>query len=101
LQSIYSKENSRASRVELCDNLIEGGTTPSSGMIAAVLERVKIPVMVMIRPRGGDFCYSEDEFKVMCLDIQHAKLLGVHGVVFGILNPDGKVDIDRVSNNIP
>ncbi|RIA89430.1 cutC copper transporter [Glomus cerebriforme] len=94
---VYRLENGRASRVELCDNLIEGGTTPSSGMIAAVLERVKIPVMVMIRPRGGDFCYNEDEFRVMRLDIQHAKLLGAHGVVFGILNPDGSVDIDRVS----
>ncbi|RGB32890.1 cutC copper transporter [Rhizophagus diaphanus] len=91
------KENGKASRVELCSNLVEGGTTPSSGMIAAILERIKIPVMVMIRPRGGDFCYSDDEFKVMCLDIQHAKLLGAHGVVFGILKPDGNVDIDRVS----
>ncbi|CAG8690788.1 2260_t:CDS:10, partial [Funneliformis mosseae] len=86
-----------ASRVELCDNLMEGGTTPSSGMIVTILNRVKIPVMVMIRPRGGDFCYSEDEIKVMCLDIQHAKSLGAHGVVFGILNPDGSVDVERVS----
>ncbi|CAB4487021.1 unnamed protein product [Rhizophagus irregularis] len=97
VQSAVNAENGKASRVELCSNLVEGGTTPSSGMIAAILERIKIPVMVMIRPRGGDFCYSDDEFKVMCLDIQHAKLLGAHGVVFGILKPDGNVDIDRVS----
>ncbi|CAB5393690.1 unnamed protein product [Rhizophagus irregularis] len=97
VQSAVNAENGKASRVELCSNLVEGGTTPSSGMIAAILERIKIPVMVMIRPRGGDFCYSDDEFKVMCLDIQHVKLLGAHGVVFGILKPDGNVDIDRVS----
>ena len=53
--------------------------------------------MYCINFRGGDFCYSEDEFNVMRLDIQHAKALGAHGVVFGILNPNGSVDIDRVS----
>jgi len=52
---------------------------------------------VPLNYRGGDFCYSEDEFNVMCLDIQHAKSLGAYGVVFGILNPDGSVDVDRVS----
>ncbi|CAG8643971.1 5091_t:CDS:10 [Dentiscutata erythropus] len=95
--SAINAENGGASRVELCDNLVEGGTTPSSGMISMALKRLKIPVMVMIRPRGGDFCYSEEEFEVMCLDIQHAKILGTHGVVFGILKPDGSVDVERVA----
>nr|CAG8469807.1 10123_t:CDS:2 [Entrophospora candida] len=95
--SAINAEKGGASRVELCDNLIEGGTTPSLGMIKVTLKKIKIPVMVMIRPRGGDFCYSDEEFDVMCLDIESIKSLGVHGVVFGILKPDGRVDIERVS----
>ncbi|CAG8623139.1 9016_t:CDS:2, partial [Cetraspora pellucida] len=80
--SAINAEKGGASRVELCDNLAEGGTTPSSGMISMVLKRLKIPVM---------------EIEVMCLDIQHAKNLGVHGVVLGILMPDGCVDVERVT----
>ncbi|CAG8556199.1 7688_t:CDS:10 [Acaulospora morrowiae] len=98
VMSAVTAEDGGASRIELCANLGEGGTTPSSGMITAVLKRVKIPVMVMIRPRGGDFCYSEEEFEVMRLDLEHVKKLsGVYGVVFGILKPDGSVDVERVT----
>jgi copper homeostasis protein len=84
-----------ANRVELCDNLVEGGTTPSVGAVSHTLERTDVPVMQMIRPRGGDFLYSDDEFQVMVRDIVAARELGVMGVVFGVLTAQGRVDRER------
>jgi copper homeostasis protein len=84
-----------AQRVELCDNLIEGGTTPSAGMIAMTREYRSIGLQVIIRPRGGDFCYSEIELDAMKYDIHHCKTLGVDGVVFGLLKSDGNIDYER------
>jgi copper homeostasis protein len=81
-----------AGRVELCENLVEGGTTPSAGTIALTKERLDVPVMVMIRPRGGDFCYTDLEVDVMLRDIAMARALGADGLVFGVLQPDGRVD---------
>lgn len=85
-----------ADRLELCDNLVEGGTTPSAGMIARCVERVAIPVFVMIRPRGGDFLYDPDELLVMERDIRVAADAGAAGVVFGALTPDGTIDADVI-----
>jgi copper homeostasis protein len=82
-------------RVELCDNLFEGGTTPSAGTIALTRRQLTIALNVIIRPRGGDFCYSALEYEVMRHDIEEAKRLGADGVVIGILNPDGTVDRSR------
>jgi len=81
-----------AGRVELCDNLVEGGTTPSAGAIEVAVRRLTIPVMVMIRPRGGDFLYRGAEVDVMLADIEEARRRGAHGVVFGALTADGSVD---------
>jgi copper homeostasis protein len=81
--SAMAAERGGAGRVELCDALFDGGTTPSAGMIAAVKARVAIPVFVIIRPRGGGFVYSEDEVDVMLRDIAEAKRLGVDGIVVG------------------
>ena len=89
-------ERGGADRVELCAGLPEGGTTPSAGMIAAVRKKISIGLQVMIRPRGGDFCYSADEFGIMQRDILIAKQLGASGVVFGMLNLDGTVDKERM-----
>src|ERR1700756_5895399 len=89
-------ERGGADRFELCAGLPEGGTTPSAGMIAAVRKRIKVGLQVMIRPRGGDFCYSAEEFSIMQRDILIAKQLGATGVVFGILNTDGDVDKERM-----
>ena len=84
-----------AQRVELCDNLVEGGTTPSLGMLLVTRKSVTIDINVIIRPRGGDFCYSDLEMDVMRQDILAAKKAGANGVVIGVLNPDGSVDEQR------
>jgi copper homeostasis protein len=96
VESAAASERGGADRVELCAGLPEGGTTPSAGMIAAVRKKIKIGLQVMIRPRGGDFCYSADEFSIMQRDILIAKQLGANGVVFGILSPDGSIDKARM-----
>jgi len=80
-----------ANRIELCDNLMEDGTTPSYGTIKKTLEKLDIPVMVIIRPRGGDFAYTEDELEIMKYDVQMCKELGASGVVIGAIK-DSVVD---------
>ena len=82
-------------RVELCASPAEGGVTPSVATIERVAEIKGLDLSVMIRPRGGDFLYSDDEFQTMLQDIDHARKAGATGVVFGILTADGKVDIER------
>jgi copper homeostasis protein len=84
-----------ADRIELCDNPGEGGTTPSYGVIEAVRQNVSLDVFVMIRPRGGDFHYSNYEFHSMKRDISQCQKLSVDGVVFGMVNPDGTIDKKR------
>lgn len=89
-----------ADRIELCDNPGEGGTTPSGGIIQQVKNLLTIPVFVMIRPRGGDFCYSDHEFESMKHDIAFCKTLNIPGVVFGILTTDGEIDKVRCAELI-
>ncbi len=85
-----------ADRVELCENMLEGGCTPSAGAIAFARKHLSIALFVIIRPRGADFCYSDAEFEIMQEDIKMAKALGADGVVFGILKPDGTIDTNRM-----
>lgn len=84
-----------ADRVELCASLLEGGITPSPGVVRATLGAVRIPVMAMVRPRGGDFLYSDLEFAAMLDDVAALKAAGVAGVVFGCLTADGDIDTAR------
>ncbi len=92
LTSCKTAEQAGAARVELCGGRFEGGTTPSAGLIKAVLANLKIPVVVMIRPRGGDFCYDDSEIEIMKMDIEICKKMGVKEVIFGILKPDGSIN---------
>ncbi len=93
--SAVAAERGGAGRVELCSSLIEGGVTPSAGLIEAVRDKISIGLQVIIRPRGGDFCYTEEELDVMRRDIVVAKNLRADGVVLGILDADGNVNVDR------
>ena len=95
VKSAIIAEKSGANRIELCAGVYEGGTTPSLASIQLVKENVNIPVHVIIRPRGADFCYSNIEFECMKKDILFCKEQGVEGVVSGILLANGKIDIRR------
>jgi copper homeostasis protein len=89
-----------AHRIELCGPLHDGGTTPSAGLIARCSDELLASVHVLIRPRAGDFVYSEDEILIMLKDIAIAKELGVDGVVIGALTPEGDIDVDTMSQLI-
>jgi copper homeostasis protein len=95
LESALAAQDAGANRIELCGGFPEGGTTPSFALIELVQRKLQIPVHVMIRPRGGDFLYSDTEFEVMMRDVEICKNLQVAGVVFGLLNPDGSLDISH------
>ncbi|ETE66835.1 Copper homeostasis protein cutC-like protein [Ophiophagus hannah] len=94
VESAINAERGGAGRLELCANLMEGGTTPSIGLLQVVKQCTRIPIFVMIRPRGGDFLYSDRETEVMKADIQLVKQYGADGLVFGALTEDGYVDTE-------
>lgn len=93
LSEALAAEDKGADRIELCANLSIGGTTPSYATIESAIKILRIPVMVMIRPRGGGFTYTEMELRKMEQSIEICKELGVHGIVFGVLTPDGAIDL--------
>ena len=95
LASAINAEKAGADRIELCANLQNGGTTPSIGMIEMCSKRTQIAINVLIRPRGGDFLYTDDEFEEIKTDIRKCKEYRVNGIVCGILTKDGEIDIER------
>ena len=92
IRSAIAAQLGGADRIELCDNLAEGGTTPSHGTIGMAVEHLTIPVFPIIRPRAGSFVYDDHEVEVMRRDVKHARWLGAHGVVVGALTTDGAID---------
>lgn len=100
LASSVIAQQAGANRIELCADLCVGGTTPSAGLIRLVKEKLDIPIAVMIRPRSGDFCYSEDELDTMKANIKFAKDSGVESVVFGVLTPEGQINIPKMTELI-
>lgn len=97
IESCHLAQAAGAGRIELCDNPGDGGTTPSYGFIKAARKILQIPLYIMIRPRGGDFYYSSDEFDIMKTDIKLCKDAGCDGVVLGLLNKDGSIDKKRTT----
>jgi copper homeostasis protein len=95
VDSSVAAEQGGAGRLELCAALGDAGTTPSAGMIRAVRARVRIPVVVIIRPRGGGFVYSNVEMDVMRRDIENAREAGAEGVAIGALTPAAEIDVGR------
>ena len=99
-QSAVNAQESGADRIELCSELSLGGITPSFGLIDKVMSALKIPVFVLIRPRSGNFNYTEDEFEIMKKDIEFCKKTGCHGIVSGVLNSDNSIDLERTKELI-
>ncbi len=92
ISSAIAAKDGGADRIEVCSALGVGGVTPSLGLVEQCVALGSIGVMAMVRPHGGDFCYSADEVSAMCRDIRQFKEEGVQGVVFGALTPEGKID---------
>jgi copper homeostasis protein len=95
IQSCIDAQAAGAHRIELCANPAEGGTTPSYGFIKAARDKLTIDLYPIIRPRGGDFLYTDDEFDIMKSEIKVCKVFGCNGIVTGMLNADGTIDKKR------
>ncbi len=95
VESAILAEQAGADRIELCENFSEGGTTPSYATIKIAVKKLQIPVSVIIRPRGGDFLYSDIEYELVKEDVKISKELGVNSIVVGFLISDGSIDIQK------
>ncbi|MCI2229670.1 copper homeostasis protein CutC [Polaribacter sp. MSW13] len=99
-QSAINAQKAGANRIELCSELSIGGITPSLGVLEKISQKITIPVNVLIRPRSGNFCYTDEEFEIMKNDIKICKNFGLNGIVSGVLNPDNSIDIKRTKELI-
>ncbi len=100
VESALEAQSAGADRVELCNNLIEGGTTPGFGTICSARNNLTIGLNVIIRPRGGDFLYTDLEYDIMRREIENCGECGVDGIVLGILESDGAIDVERTAKLI-
>mgnify|MGYP003582477631 CR=1 FL=1 len=100
VESAIAAQQGGADRIELCANLADGGTTPSYGQIKWCVENLRLEVWPLIRPRGGDFLYSDAEFEIILEDISYCKQIGCNGIVTGLLNENGEVDEERCAKII-
>lgn len=94
-ESALNAEKCGANRIELCDNYSEGGTTPSLATIQYLSDKLKIPINVIVRPRGGDFLYSDIEYEIIKNDVELIKSLKINGIVVGFLTADGEIDLEK------
>ena len=92
VESAIAATNGGATRIELCSNIIIGGTTPDLELFKIIRNKIQIPINVMIRPRFGDFCYTESEFEIMCRQSEKFAREGANAIVIGCLNPDGSLN---------
>jgi copper homeostasis protein len=95
IESCLAAQEAGADRIELCGSPGEGGTTPSYGLVQSAREKLEIDLYVMIRPRGGDFLYTNNEFEMMMKEVEFCKRSGCDGIVTGVLTPDGRVDKEK------
>jgi copper homeostasis protein len=100
LRSALNAQEAGAHRIELCSELAVGGITPSYGLLVAVRKQISTPVYVLIRPRSGDFSYSEAEFEIMKTDIAQCVDMGFEGIVSGVLKTDSRLDVERIETLI-
>ena len=96
IQTCFIAERAGATRIELCADPMQGGTTPSHGLVAYALQHISIPIYAMIRPRGGNFIYDDDEFAIMKKDVLACRQLGCPGIATGIQQVNGEIDADRM-----
>lgn len=100
LRSALAAQRGGADRLELCGNLVIGGTTPETELFSMVREQCHIPIHVLIRPRYGDFLYNEDEYQLICRSVTHFRKLGADGLVLGCLKPDGSLNMEQMKRLI-
>jgi copper homeostasis protein len=100
VESVLAAQEGGADRIELCQNIVIGGTSPSESLFREVKMNSDIPIRVLLRPRFGDFCYTEHEFNILKMEVKRFRELGADGVVIGILKPDGTLDMERLKELI-
>lgn len=100
VESAIAASKAGATRVELCSNLIIGGTSPSKCLFETIRKNTDIPIHVLLRPRFGDFCYSSYEYEILLGEVKMFRKLGAEGVVIGILTPEGQLDCERMAKLI-
>ena len=97
IQSCLVARKAGAGRIELCMDPLQGGTTPSHGLVQYALEKIDIPIFPMVRPRGGDFVYDAEELVIMKMDILKLRELGCPGIATGVLQRNGRIDVETLS----
>ena len=97
VESVLAAEKGGADRIELCGNVVIGGTTPSESLFREIRRHSDIKIHALIRPRFGDFCYTEYEFDIIRSEVRRFRELGAQGVVIGMLRPDGSLDVEHLA----
>ena len=97
VESVLAAEKGGADRIELCGNVVIGGTTPSESLFREIREHSDIKIHALIRPRFGDFCYTDYEFDIIRSEVRRFRELGAQGVVIGMLRPDGSLDVEHLA----